>query len=33
VAIVLQEGRPTAIITRIDLIDYLSRATARGKGR
>jgi cystathionine beta-synthase len=33
VAIVMEEGKPVAILTRIDLIDYVSRATARGKGR
>ncbi|MFH1469904.1 MAG: pyridoxal-phosphate dependent enzyme [Pseudomonadota bacterium] len=33
VAIVMDEGKPAAILTRIDLIDFVSRATARGKGR
>jgi cystathionine beta-synthase len=33
VAIVMDEGKPVAILTRIDLIDYVSRATARGKER
>jgi cystathionine beta-synthase len=31
VAVVLQDGRPTNIITRIDLIDFMSKSAGRKK--